>query len=95
MTSGCGDGAATAPICRAVRLLVTLLRCVLSSLALWGVDDGEPMDWRELEKACLEMAEAGLDRLDSLEALLGSVDALLAATGRTLLTAAARDAPVV
>ena len=60
-----------------------------------GVPDGEPLDWRVLEQACAKMAEASVDRLDSLEALLQGVDALLETTGRALLTAVAQDAPRV
>lgn len=60
-----------------------------------GVDDGGELDWHTLEQACLEMADAALGRLDSLEALLDGVDDLMAATGRALLTAVTAEAPIV
>lgn len=35
-----------------------------------GIEDGAPMDWPTLERACLELAFSHLDRLRSEEALL-------------------------
>ena len=72
-----------------------IARCDAVARVGEGLGDGDPMQWGTLHAAVVAMVDAGFDVLHSVEVLTGGLDALLEATGRALLTAAARDAPLV